>query len=679
MCRKSIKHNLKYIIVVIVFILVILHAVVYFYFRPSEQQYKNSKISYTEWDNVKKKLPYTGCKLISHDYKAVSVKKTNQGFFAEFENTFFGTLELRFPETLIDDVEIDILLGEIAVDENVWTRIRENKFSGNWVNYYETKVTVPAGSNSFVLKIPERTRIDSKQMPTGWIGGITAFGCCQISGFDGQLTKSSFIQKAVYYPFNDEDFSFFSSNKKLDEVIELCGDTIKATTYSGYFVDGFREIKPYELDAYINTLGWFCISDDPQIARVTLDYLIENHTWPTEWMMYTIFLAYDYYMETGDKEYIQSIFSDLERCVFENETNENGLVDSVYYTQDTIDRLGITTIQDVIDYPPIENDKFDHEINCSVGEWLIYTTKGIIFSYVGNFCDFVNLPFCAERMREHAQTNLQNRYVISSPNAVVNAIYYQSLVYMSELANEIDLDVKKKYSDLSERLKCVYQDSFIGDGKVFDSLQNKHSSLQSCIYALDFGLVPEEQRNAVAEYVERKGMRCSVYASQFFLESLFKNGRNKMALESITSENDTSWLNMKNTIGSKLTTEAWGFNHFSDMDLNHAWSTSPINIVKRFIVGISPETPGYEITSFAPNFFELEYLDSTVPTTIGRISISYRKQKTDYYIHINVPKGMKISFKLSRYDFSLSKIDGVVCDPNEDVIIQDGKHVIELE
>lgn len=40
---------------------------------------------------------------------------------------------------------------------------------------------------------------------------------------------------------------------------EMCKHTMKATSFGRVFVDGDRERLPYEADAYINMLGWYCL------------------------------------------------------------------------------------------------------------------------------------------------------------------------------------------------------------------------------------------------------------------------------------------------------------------------------------------------------------------------------------------------------------------------------------
>lgn len=642
-----------------------------------EKQYRSSEIVYS-YDAITDTLP-ANCKLEEHDYTAERITKINDGYFASFKNTYFGTVKVILATPSTCDDKFTITLGELSSGNDVWTRKKEFRGnSGQGIIYYSSTVYVKAGEDSVTLKIPVRSQINSKIFPRNWVGGVTPFCFCKISCCKTKV--KDVIQKAVYYSFDDTNFQFISSDNILNNVDQLCKDTLKATTYSGYFVDGFREITPYELDAYINTLGWFSVSDKSKIVKNTIAYIVDHHTWPTEWMGYTIFLAHDYYMETGDSDFIKNIYGKLQNCLLIDETDEHGLVDSDKYDEKTLNRLGINSMSDIIDWPQSERDNFDMNLAVGDKEYFVLTAKALGDKYKAFIARICDLNYVAESYETQADSTLESRYKIASPNAVVNAVYYQSLIYMKDLAQVCGKNVDaKNYITIANKLKAVYQKTFVYDGKIVDSVNSKHSSLQSCVFALDFGLVPNENINSVVSYIEKKGMKCSTFVSQFLLEALFKYGDSAKALDYITATNDTSWYNMSHGIGSKLTTESWNFDFKSDMDLNHAWSTSPINITKNYIIGIAPEVAGYSVTSFKPDFFSIDSIQSSVPTALGQVNVDYEKNGGVYKIKIGVPDGMQMSFKLSEYDnFSLCEIDNKIIDVHRNYMLNSGRHIIIL-
>lgn len=120
---------------------------------------------------------------------------------------------------------------------------------------------------------------------------------------------------ARHVPFDDQASSFTCSNPTLVDVWNLCKHSVKATSFTGVYIDGVRELKPYEGDAYINMLSHYGVAANPPIARYTHEYLLDNHTWPWEYPVMSILMAWEDYMESGDDSSIRENYSKLKACV----------------------------------------------------------------------------------------------------------------------------------------------------------------------------------------------------------------------------------------------------------------------------------------------------------------------------------------------------------------------------
>jgi len=70
------------------------------------------------------------------------------------------------------------------------------------------------------------------------IGEVMPFRYCELEGYPGKLTAADIRQVRVHYPFNDEAASFECSDRVLNDVWELCKYSIKATSFTGIYVDG---------------------------------------------------------------------------------------------------------------------------------------------------------------------------------------------------------------------------------------------------------------------------------------------------------------------------------------------------------------------------------------------------------------------------------------------------------
>ena len=81
------------------------------------------------------------------------------------------------------------------------------------------------------------------------------FRWCEVEGYGGKLGKKDFVRHSDHVPFDERAAYFRCSDDTLNRIWELCRYSMKATSFTGYYVDGDRERIPYEADALINQLG----------------------------------------------------------------------------------------------------------------------------------------------------------------------------------------------------------------------------------------------------------------------------------------------------------------------------------------------------------------------------------------------------------------------------------------
>ena len=144
--------------------------------------------------------------------------------------------------------------------------------------------TLKKGTHWYRAKITADRRNTAKMaifMPD-YIGEVMPFRYCELEGYPGKLKKKNIRQIRVHYPFNDNAASFKSSDPVLNDVWELCKYSIKATTFCGLYIDGDKERIPYEGDAYINQLAYYCLDTEYAMDWASLDYFLTYSTWPLE-------------------------------------------------------------------------------------------------------------------------------------------------------------------------------------------------------------------------------------------------------------------------------------------------------------------------------------------------------------------------------------------------------------
>ena len=154
-----------------------------------------------------------------------------------------------------------------------------------------------------------------------------------------------------------------------------------------------------------------------------------------------------------------------------------------------------------------------------------------------------------------------------------------------------------------------------------DGEGSSHSSLHANAAALAVGLVPKELIGRIADFLERKGMACSVYFAQYLLEALFKADRADAAIRLMASEGERSWIGMMKQ-GSTITMEAWNSTVKPNQDWNHAWGTAPLNIIARYVLGVTPATPGFGKVRVRPQPGRVANVSGVMPIPGGQVKVS---------------------------------------------------------
>jgi hypothetical protein len=152
---------------------------------------------------------------------------------------------------------------------------------------------------------------------------------------------------------------------------------------------------------------------------------------------------------------------------------------------------------------------------------------------------------------------------------------------------------------------------------------------------LAFGLVPEDQRPGVVDWLETRGMRCSVYAAQYLLEGLFENGAAETAMQLIMADTDRSWRHMVES-GTTISWEAWDLKYKPNQDWNHAWGAAPANLLPRFVLGVQPLEAGWQKAIIRPCPSGLTFARGKVPTPRGPILVEW-EDDASFEISITLP------------------------------------------
>ncbi|QDT68741.1 Bacterial alpha-L-rhamnosidase [Planctomycetes bacterium MalM25] len=486
-----------------------------------------------------------------------------------------GEVVVRFGEKLSDDGSIDrdppgtVRFSEVAIKAKPGERVivappadERNTQEGNRQGRYGN--TAPPA----VLTPPE------------W-GVLTPFRWVEIEGVTDDLCVGHISRRAAFpRGWDDNAASFACSDETLNQVWELCHYSIKATLFSGIYVDGDRERIPYEADAYLNQLSDYYTSGDPAAARRTFEWLMEYPTWPSEWAPHMVFMAHADWMHFGDIDWLTRQYEGLKSKTLIERCNDTALVQS---SQRQIEW------NDIVDWPPQERDG----------------------------------------------------HVQSEVNTVVNAFHLAAVTKMVELAEVVGAHSDAvKYAKHADRAKEAFNSQLFDAerGLYRDGRNVDHNSLHASFFPLAFGLVDEEHRESVTDWLINRGMQCSVYASQYLLEALFENGAGEAAVEMMIAPGDRSWRHMLDS-DATITWEAWNVEAKANLDWNHAWGAAPANLLPRYVLGVQPLSPGWDRAIIRPHTSGLEFARGVTPTQHGPIRIDWRNSD-DFKMRVELPEGV---------------------------------------
>ena len=152
------------------------------------------------------------------------------------------------------------------------------------------------------------------------------------------------------------------------------------------------------------------------------------------------------------------------------------------------------------------------------------------------------------------------------------------------------------------------------------------------------------------ERVHSRGMACSTYFSQYLLEACFAAGCGGYARELMTADGDRSWLGMKKA-GATMCMESWSGAVKPNQDWNHAWSTAPLNIVSRFVLGVRVLEPGARKVAIEPDLCGMDFAEGVVPTARGPVKVS----ATASHLVVETPVPARVVWRGNAHEVAAGK------------------------
>jgi len=553
-------------------------------------------------------------------------------YFVDFGRVAFAGLELTVPEPE-HGRRVTMRMGEARSGAH-----QIDQAAGVSVRYHEARIKLARGKHKYVVPL---TKEDARWMPKG-IGPVMPFRFVEILNAPRGLKAPHVRQQMAHYPFDHSAAHFNCSEPRLNAIWELCKYTMKATSFAGIFVDGDRERKPYEADAYINQLGWYYCAGEYALPRYSHEYLIRHPTWPTEWIMFSVLMAWEDYLYSGETASLRKFYRDLYAKTLLALARNDGLLE-----------------------PPPRRLPLRHQ-------------RAIHIRKIRNIVDW--------------PVGDRDGYEMVPVNTVVNAFHVRALERMSRIAGVLGHAAdEQRFRAASEQAASSLNDKLFDEttGLYIDGEGSRHSSLHANMFPLAFGVVPKSRCGKVVEFIRSRGMACSVYAAQFLMDALFENGQTDHALALMVAPGDRSWRHMVEDLGATITFEDWDNNYKPKQDWNHPWGAAPANVLPRQLMGVSPIAPGFSKVMIRPQPGSLAWAESRTPTPRGPITVRFENAET-FRLEVEIPVGVSARIGLPLQSAGASRVGGsirldgreVAAVPSEQIVLLEdvppGRHEIML-
>lgn len=527
-----------------------------------------------------------------NDYPRLIRRLDTSTTFVDFGKASFASLEL----TLQCDKEQDtiyVAIGEDAKNGQI------NSTPHGTVRYYRYPLVLKRGCHTYPIIPADDKRNTGPQAirVPDYLAQVAPMRYCQIENYEKELSPQDIVRHTTIYPFDDEMSQFYSDNEVLNAVWELCKYSIKATSAFGIYIDGDRERIPYEADALINQLCHYTTDREYAMARRTSEYLLEHPTWPTEWILQALIIAWNDYLYTGDKRSIVANYEILKNRTLRSLRRENGL---------------ISTTDDVV-----KGQQFRNSIH-----------------FGGTIRDIVDWPRCGDW--PHGE---DDHYHLTAYNTVVNAFHYKALSILQQMATIVGReDDAEQLKVECQALREVFNELLFDkeNGLYRDGVDSDHISLHANLFPLALGLVDEQNVPQIMEYIRSRGMVCSVYAAQFLMDAIYQSQDGDYGLQMLTKKDERSWYNMVRH-NATITYEAWDDKFKNNQDWNHAWGAAPANVIPRWVAGVRPLEAGYSRMAIHPQFGDLNFIYAVVPTIKGSVAVGINRESDGCCVRISVP------------------------------------------
>lgn len=404
-----------------------------------------------------------------------------------------------------------------------------------------------------------------------------------------------------YSPYDKERSGSFKCNDELiNKIWEVGAYTMDLTTRE-FFVDGIKRDRwTWSGDAIQSYLMNYYLRFDNECVKRTIrqlrgkDPVTAHINTIMDYTFYWFKSIHDYYTYTGDISFVREIYPRMQTMM--------------QYV------LGRTNAEGMAEGQP--------------DDWIFVDWVDFPMHKRGTLC-FEQILLCKslETMKLCA-TILKDNPLANPP---------QGSMTTEEYAADAG-----KYTMLEDELRKKLKPTFWDNSRnafmhaIEDGVMNTQITKFPNMFAIIYGYLAEDERQTVMNSVMLNPdiePITTPYMRFYELEAMCMMGLQAQVINEIRSYWGGMIKEGATSFWEKHNPEDKGVQHLTmygrpyGKSLCHAWGASPIYLLGKYYLGVSPTKPGYEEYEIRPVLGDLEWMEGTVPTPFGKISICMDKKK----------------------------------------------------
>jgi alpha-L-rhamnosidase len=416
----------------------------------------------------------------------------------------------------------------------------------------------------------------------------------------------SFIKR--HYDLSKENAFFESSNPMLNDVWSLMVHSLIVGAQEGFVDTPTREKGAFLGDSWSQAVPCLSVFYDRSMNLKSLKEFLESQDqyWPDgqlnavypnvdgardipDYTMVYLIWVWDYYMQTGNYEFLKSNYSRLKKIAdyvysYKNETT--GLIQDLKGGKGPYE-FGI------IDWPM--DMRYGYDMNAQ--------SRTVIDAYA--YADFNIMANIAEVLGEKSDKDF----------------YYAK-------ANQIKKDINKY---------LLNKDGVYIDGIYSDFSQSSHVSQHSNIIPYALGIAPAKYHPQIINEIKNRKMNVGMVCLRWLPDAIGIANEGGHLLDLYTN---TSWDGWAKTItqGATVTWESWNAIENNE-SLSHPWGAVGLLGIQNYILGVRPLSPSLDTIQIKPLDFgdKLSYVKGVYKTDKGDVFVHWEKSNGKFILNVKIP------------------------------------------